>query len=200
MEYLKNVLFKFITLPPCDEKKHLLPVMDTMLKFDQKEKAVLMEAAAGTFLTTHHKIWIRLSINKSNTAFYHPYIPDLILCVYCDYSYRQPFFSIRMAVRIIQCLLTRLVIAPLLWHRNIEYLLRNLQERMLVPRAKATGRLISRDGLDCSESIYTFKRNACNTRWFSEVSCDSFNLLHSCFVYMLFYHQLWLWYQLYYIV
>lgn len=47
MEYLKNVLYKFITLPPCDEKKHLLPVMDTMLKFDPKEKATLQAMAAG---------------------------------------------------------------------------------------------------------------------------------------------------------
>lgn len=52
MEYLKNVLYKFITLPPCDEKKHLLPVIDTMLKFDAAEKATLQAMAAGNAVAT----------------------------------------------------------------------------------------------------------------------------------------------------
>merc|ERR1739838_1025064 len=38
MEYLKNVIIKFIMLPPCDERTHLLPVLDTMLQLTQEEK------------------------------------------------------------------------------------------------------------------------------------------------------------------
>uniref|UniRef100_F6PH58 GRIP domain-containing protein n=1 Tax=Ciona intestinalis TaxID=7719 RepID=F6PH58_CIOIN len=47
LEYLKNVIYKFATLPPCDEKQHLLPVLDTMLKLTAEEKLTLQTIALG---------------------------------------------------------------------------------------------------------------------------------------------------------
>jgi len=47
LEYLKNVVYKFITLPPSDERQHLLPVMDTMLKLSNDEKRTLQTIATG---------------------------------------------------------------------------------------------------------------------------------------------------------
>jgi len=47
MEYLKNVIYKFLTLPPCDEKTHLIPVMDTMLRLSNEERATIEGLASG---------------------------------------------------------------------------------------------------------------------------------------------------------
>uniref|UniRef100_H2ZHP7 GRIP domain-containing protein n=1 Tax=Ciona savignyi TaxID=51511 RepID=H2ZHP7_CIOSA len=47
LEYLKNVVCKFATLPPCDEKQHLLPVLDTMLKLTPEERQTLETVALG---------------------------------------------------------------------------------------------------------------------------------------------------------
>ena len=40
-------MFKFVTLPPCDEKHHLVTVMDTLLKLTTQEKNKLVEVAQG---------------------------------------------------------------------------------------------------------------------------------------------------------
>jgi len=45
LEYLKNVIFKFITLSPGTERVGLIPVLDTMLQLDQPEKDKLVELA-----------------------------------------------------------------------------------------------------------------------------------------------------------
>ena len=45
MEYLKNVILKFITLTPGTERVGLIPVLDTMLQFDQSERNRLVEIA-----------------------------------------------------------------------------------------------------------------------------------------------------------
>lgn len=45
MEYLKNVIFKFITLAPGTERIGLIPVLDTMLQLDKPEKDTLVEIA-----------------------------------------------------------------------------------------------------------------------------------------------------------
>ena len=50
MEYLKNVVYKFLTLPPCDERKHLVPVIDTMLKLNAEERKVMETIADGEAL------------------------------------------------------------------------------------------------------------------------------------------------------
>ncbi|XP_076807663.1 uncharacterized protein LOC143450828 [Clavelina lepadiformis] len=47
MEYLKNVVYKFVTLPPCDERVHLVPVIDMMLKLNPDEKKTLHTLALG---------------------------------------------------------------------------------------------------------------------------------------------------------
>ena len=49
MEYLKNVVYKFVTLPPCDERVHLVPVIDMMLKLNPDEKKTLQTLALGKF-------------------------------------------------------------------------------------------------------------------------------------------------------
>ncbi|ELU10899.1 hypothetical protein CAPTEDRAFT_155764 [Capitella teleta] len=47
MEYLKNIILKFLTLPVCDERVQLIPVLCTMLKFSPDEKDDLMKIASG---------------------------------------------------------------------------------------------------------------------------------------------------------
>ena len=50
MEYLKNVVYKFLTLPPCDEKSHLIPVLDTMLRLSKEERATIEALASGMLM------------------------------------------------------------------------------------------------------------------------------------------------------
>jgi len=57
MEYLKNVIIKFIMLPPCDERTHLLPVLDTMLQLTQEEKNKLIVVAQGESIAETQKSW-----------------------------------------------------------------------------------------------------------------------------------------------
>merc|ERR1739838_1140405 len=57
MEYLKNVIIKFIMLPPCDERTHLLPVSDTMLQLTQEEKNKLIVVAQGKSIAETQKSW-----------------------------------------------------------------------------------------------------------------------------------------------
>ncbi|XP_077863089.1 GRIP and coiled-coil domain-containing protein 2-like [Saccoglossus kowalevskii] len=45
LEYLKNVTMKFITLQPCDEKRQLIPVLNTMLRLSEEENEKLCAAA-----------------------------------------------------------------------------------------------------------------------------------------------------------
>jgi len=47
LEYLKNIIVKFIKLPPSDEKSHLVPVIDTMLQLTSDEKSALQIIAQG---------------------------------------------------------------------------------------------------------------------------------------------------------
>lgn len=46
-EYLKNVIFKFVTLPNGDERTRLVPVLDTLLKFSPEETHKLSSVAKG---------------------------------------------------------------------------------------------------------------------------------------------------------
>ncbi|CAH1406506.1 unnamed protein product [Nezara viridula] len=46
-EYLKNVIFKFVTLPNGDERSRLVPVLDTLLKFSPEETHKLCSVAKG---------------------------------------------------------------------------------------------------------------------------------------------------------
>lgn len=48
MEYLKNVVYKFITLSTPQEKSQLLPVLTTMLKLSQEEQQTIMNFAKST--------------------------------------------------------------------------------------------------------------------------------------------------------
>ncbi|KAI0235779.1 GRIP and coiled-coil domain-containing protein 2, partial [Lamellibrachia satsuma] len=47
MEYLKNVVFKFLTLSAEDEKTQLIPVLTTMLRLSADEVNILKESASG---------------------------------------------------------------------------------------------------------------------------------------------------------
>lgn len=47
LEYLKNIIIKFIKLPPSDERSHLVPVIDTMLQLTHDEKSALQTIAQG---------------------------------------------------------------------------------------------------------------------------------------------------------
>lgn len=47
LEYLKNVIVRFIKSGPGDEKKQLLPVIDMMLKLNSGEKELLEKIATG---------------------------------------------------------------------------------------------------------------------------------------------------------
>ena len=42
MEYLKNVVYKFLTFSTREEKAQLLPVLSTMLKLTQEEQNEIM--------------------------------------------------------------------------------------------------------------------------------------------------------------
>lgn len=42
MEYLKNVVYKFLTFTNQQEKAQLLPVLSTMLKLSQEEQHEIM--------------------------------------------------------------------------------------------------------------------------------------------------------------
>lgn len=46
-EYLKNVVFKFVTLKNGDEKNHLIPVLNTILKLSPEETQKLYSVAGG---------------------------------------------------------------------------------------------------------------------------------------------------------
>ncbi|XP_065083245.1 GRIP and coiled-coil domain-containing protein 2 [Ochlerotatus camptorhynchus] len=47
-EYLKNVIFKFLTLNSGDEKSHLVPVLNTILRLSPEETQKLNSVARGT--------------------------------------------------------------------------------------------------------------------------------------------------------
>ncbi|XP_062561880.1 GRIP and coiled-coil domain-containing protein 2 [Armigeres subalbatus] len=47
-EYLKNVIFKFLTLNSGDEKSHLVPVLNTILRLSPEETQKLNNVARGT--------------------------------------------------------------------------------------------------------------------------------------------------------
>lgn len=47
MEYLKNVVYKFLTFSTPQEKSQLLPVLTTMLKLSQEEQHAIMSYAKG---------------------------------------------------------------------------------------------------------------------------------------------------------
>lgn len=47
MEYLKNILLKFLTLGVGDERNQLVPVMTTMLKLSPEEKDTIVKVAQG---------------------------------------------------------------------------------------------------------------------------------------------------------
>ncbi|CAG9858739.1 unnamed protein product [Phyllotreta striolata] len=47
LEYMKNVVFKFITLNSCDERSRLVPVLNTILKLSPEETKLLNSVAAG---------------------------------------------------------------------------------------------------------------------------------------------------------
>ncbi|ESO04878.1 hypothetical protein HELRODRAFT_78291, partial [Helobdella robusta] len=47
MEYLKNIIYKFLTLKSGDEKIQLVPVIHTMLKFSPEEKQTISRLASG---------------------------------------------------------------------------------------------------------------------------------------------------------
>lgn len=44
MEYLKNVVYKFLTFTNYEEKTQLLPVLSTMLKLSPAEQNAIMNA------------------------------------------------------------------------------------------------------------------------------------------------------------
>ncbi|XP_067944753.1 GRIP and coiled-coil domain-containing protein 2-like isoform X2 [Watersipora subatra] len=49
MEYLKNIVYKFVTLESGDERGRLLPVLNTMLKFNEEELSTMKRIAfSGT--------------------------------------------------------------------------------------------------------------------------------------------------------
>lgn len=50
MEYLKNVVLKFLTFTSQQEKAQLLPVLSTMLKLSQEEQHVIMNAKGNETL------------------------------------------------------------------------------------------------------------------------------------------------------
>ncbi|CAM1332298.1 GCC2 (predicted) [Pycnogonum litorale] len=47
LEYLKNIIVKFLTLPVGDERARLIPVFTTMLRLSPEEKSSLAEVAIG---------------------------------------------------------------------------------------------------------------------------------------------------------
>ena len=57
LEYLKNIIFKFITLSPGTERVGLIPVLDTMLQLEQKEKDQLVELAGQDQEQTTNQGW-----------------------------------------------------------------------------------------------------------------------------------------------
>ncbi|CAD5119400.1 DgyrCDS8016 [Dimorphilus gyrociliatus] len=48
MEYLKNIIFKFVTIKNGDERQQLVPVLHTMLKLSVDEKNLLNKVASGS--------------------------------------------------------------------------------------------------------------------------------------------------------
>jgi GRIP and coiled-coil domain-containing protein 2 len=46
LEYLKNVVYKFLTFTTIEEKSQLLPVLCTMLKLTQEEQKTIMTVAS----------------------------------------------------------------------------------------------------------------------------------------------------------
>ncbi len=44
MEYLKNVVLKFLSFSSVQEKEQLLPVLTTMLRLDKEEQNLIMNA------------------------------------------------------------------------------------------------------------------------------------------------------------
>lgn len=47
LEYLKNIIYKFVTLAPGTERQGLIPVLETMLQFNQTERETLNQLAIG---------------------------------------------------------------------------------------------------------------------------------------------------------
>uniref|UniRef100_K1QC48 RANBP2-like and GRIP domain-containing protein 8 n=1 Tax=Magallana gigas TaxID=29159 RepID=K1QC48_MAGGI len=62
MEYLKNILLKFLSLKVGDERQQLVPVLTTMLKLSPEEKTTLDAAAQGLKEKT------TLPINPNNSS------------------------------------------------------------------------------------------------------------------------------------
>ncbi len=56
MEYLKNVVYKFLTFTNSEEKTQLLPVLSTMLKLSPAEQAAIMN--------TKGKLRLSLKLDK----------------------------------------------------------------------------------------------------------------------------------------
>jgi len=59
LEYLKNIIIKFIKLPPSDEKSHLIPVIGTMLQLTYDEKSALQTIAQGESNEQAQESWGR---------------------------------------------------------------------------------------------------------------------------------------------
>ncbi|KAJ8682709.1 hypothetical protein QAD02_018501 [Eretmocerus hayati] len=57
-EYLKNVVFKFVTLENRDERSRLVPVLDTILKLSPEETHKLNEIVSDTGGVTNKRSWI----------------------------------------------------------------------------------------------------------------------------------------------
>ena len=49
MEYLKNVVFKFLTFSSVEERSQLLPVLSTMLKLSPHEQSAIMDTKGRRF-------------------------------------------------------------------------------------------------------------------------------------------------------
>ena len=47
LEYIKNVIFKFLTINAGEEKSHLVPVLNTILKLSPEETHKLQNVAKG---------------------------------------------------------------------------------------------------------------------------------------------------------
>jgi hypothetical protein len=52
MEYLKNIIMKFLTFSSQQEKAQLLPVLTTMLKLSQEEQTAIMNAKGNKIYST----------------------------------------------------------------------------------------------------------------------------------------------------
>ena len=69
MEYLKNVVFKFLTFTSQQEKAQLLPVLSTMLKLSQDEQNEIMNVK-GIYFFTHLRLLFKEKKKKINSKIY----------------------------------------------------------------------------------------------------------------------------------